>query len=85
MQTIYLTPHTHHDIAWFFTKEEGLQVMERNLEEATSLMETSEFKYSVEQIWLFDQISKRNPNLFQRLKKMIKAGKLEIVTLKLRF
>jgi len=79
MQTIYLIPHTHHDVAWFFTKEEGLQIMERNVEEATRLMETSEFKYSVEQIWLFDQISKRNHNLFQRLKKMIKAGKLEIV------
>ena len=79
MRTIYLVPHTHHDVAWFFTKEEGFQIMERNLEEATSLMETSEYKYSVEQTWLFDQISKRNPNLFQRLKKMIKAGKLEII------
>ncbi len=79
MQTIYLVPHTHHDVAWFFTKEESLQVMESNLEEATRLMETSEFKYSVEQTFLLEEISKRNPNLFERLKKMIKAGKLEIV------
>ncbi len=79
MQTIYLVPHTHYDAAWAFTKEEYLQINERILEEATRLMETSEFKFCVEQTFLLNQISKRNHNLFQRLKKMIKAGKLEIV------
>jgi len=79
MQTIYLVPHTHYDAAWVFTKEEYLQINERILEEATRLMETSEFKFCVEQTFLLNQINKRNHNLFQRLKKMIKAGKLEIV------
>jgi len=79
MQTIYLTPHTHYDAAWVFTKEEYLQINERILEEATSLMETSEFKFCLEQTFLLNQINKRNPNLFRRLKKMIKARKLEIV------
>ncbi|MBA7633346.1 Mannosylglycerate hydrolase [subsurface metagenome] len=79
MQTIYLVPHTHYDAAWAFTKEEYLQINERILEEATRLMETSEFKFCLEQTFLLNQISKRNHNLFQRLKKMIKAGKLEIV------
>jgi len=79
MQTIYLVPHTHYDAAWAFTKEEYLQINEVILEEAARLMETSEFKFCVEQTFLLNQISKRNHNLFQRLKKMIKAGKLEIV------
>ncbi len=79
MQTIYLTPHTHYDAAWVFTKEEYLQINERILEEATKLMETSEFKFSLEQAFLMKEIGKRNPKLFQRLKKMIKAEKLEIV------
>jgi len=79
MQTIYLVPHTHYDAAWIFTKEEYLQINERILGDATGLMETSEFKFCVEQTFLLNQISKRNPNLFRRLKKMIKAGKLEIV------
>ena len=79
MQTIYLVPHTHYDAAWAFTKGEYLQINERILEEATRLMETSEFKFCLEQTFLLNQISKRNHNLFQRLKKMIKAGKLEIV------
>ena len=79
MRTIYLTPHTHYDAAWIFTKEEYLRINERIIAEATDLMETSEFKFCLEQTFLLNQISKRNPKLFQRLKKMIKAGKLEIV------
>jgi len=79
MQTIYLTPHTHYDAAWVFTKEEYLRINERILEEVLELMETSEFKFCLEQTFLLNQISKRNPNLFRRLEKMIKAGKLEIV------
>jgi len=79
MQPGLLTPHTHYDAAWAFTKEEYLQINERIIEDATSLMETSEFKFCLEQTFLLNQINKRNPNLFRRLKKMIKARKLEIV------
>ncbi len=79
MQTIYLVPHTHYDVAWAFSKEEYLKINEAILEEASGLMETSEFKFCLEQTFLLNEISKRNHNLFQRLKKMIKAGKLEIV------
>ena len=79
MQTIYLTPHTHYDAAWAFTKEEYLQINERIVEEAVGLMETSEFKFCLEQTFMLNQIGKRNPKLFRRLTKMIKAGKLEIV------
>jgi len=79
MRTIYLTPHTHYDVAWAFSKEEYLKINERVLEEAARLMETSEFKFCLEQAFLFKEMEERNPRLFQRLKKMIKAGKLEIV------
>ena len=85
MQTIYLTPHTHYDAAWAFSKEEYLEINERILEEAAGLMESSEFKFCVEQTYLLKQIEGKNAGLFGRLKKMIKAGKLEIVTLKLEF
>ncbi len=79
MRTIYLVPHTHYDAAWVFTREEYLQINEGILEEAIGLMETSEFKFCVEQTFLLNQINKRNPSLFSRLKKMVKARKLEIV------
>ncbi len=79
MQTIYLVPHTHYDIAWAFTKEEYLKINEAILEEALRLMETSEFKFCLEQTFLLKEVEKRNPDVWQRIKKMIEAGKLEIV------
>ena len=79
MRTIYLTPHTHYDAAWAFTKEEYFEINERIVEEALELMETTEFKFSMEQTFLLKHIEEEHPSLFRRLKKMAKAGKLEIV------
>jgi len=79
MQTVYLTPHTHYDVVWAFTKEEYLQINQKIVEEATDLMETSDFKFCLEQTFLLQEIEKRNPSLFRRLKRLIKTGKLEIV------
>ena len=78
-QTIYLTPHTHYDAAWVFTTEGYLDINEGILEEAATLMETVDFKFCLEQAFLLDKISKRNQTLFKKLKKLVKAGKLEIV------
>jgi len=50
MRTIYLTPHTHYDAAWAFTKEEYFRINERILEEA------SEFKFCLEQTFLLKHI-----------------------------
>lgn len=79
MQTIYLTPHTHYDVAWAFSKEEYLKINETILEEALRLMENSEFKFCLEQTFLLKEIEKSNPNLWKSIEKMVKAGKLEIV------
>ena len=79
MQTIYLVPHTHYDVAWAFTKEEYLKINETILEEALMLMETSEFKFCLEQTFLLKAMEDRAPHLWQRIHKMVKAGKLEIV------
>jgi len=79
MQTIYLTPHTHYDAAWVFTKDEYLMINEKIVEEAAQLMETSDFKFALEQTFMLKEMKKRNPSLFRRLKAMIRRGKLEIV------
>jgi len=79
MPTIFLVPHTHYDVAWAFSKEEYLEINETILEQALKLLETPEFKFCIEQTFLLKEIEKRNPSLFQRIKKMVKAGKLEIV------
>ena len=79
MQTIYLVPHTHYDVAWAFSKEEYLKINEIILEEALRLMETPEFRFCIEQTFLLKEIEKRNPELWQRIHKMVEADKLEIV------
>ena len=79
MNTIYLTPHTHYDVVWAFSKEEYLKINETIIEDALKLMETSEFKFCLEQTFLLKEIEGRNPTLSKRIGKRIKAGKLEIV------
>ena len=79
MRTIYLVPHTHYDVAWAFSKEDYLKINENILEEALKLLESPKFKFCLEQTFLLKEIEKRNPSLFQRLKKMVNEDKLEIV------
>jgi hypothetical protein len=66
MRTIYLTPHTHYDVAWAFSKEEYLKINEAIVDEALKLMESAEFKFYLEQTFLLKEIVGRNPALFKR-------------------
>ena len=79
MTTIYLVPHTHYDVVWIFTREEYLKINEIIIEEVLKLMQSSDFKFSLEQTYLLEQIEKRNPDLWRRIADMIKAGNIEIV------
>ncbi len=79
MKTIYLVPHTHYDVAWAFSKEDYLKINEEILKEVMKLMEFPEFKFCLEQTFLLQEIERKNPELWQGLKKMIQEGKLEIV------
>ncbi len=79
MKTIYLVPHTHYDVAWAFSKEDYLKINEEILKEVMGLMAVPEFRFSLEQTFLLQEMEKRNPELWQGLKRMIEKGKLEIV------
>ena len=79
MKTIYLVPHTHYDVAWAFSKEDYLKINEEILKEVMGLMSVPEFRFSLEQTFLLQEMEKRNPELWQGLKRMIEKGKLEIV------
>jgi alpha-mannosidase len=79
MPTAYLVPHTHYDVAWAFSKEEYLRINESILEQALKLMKHREFRFCLEQTFLLKEMETRNPTLFKGIKKMIKAGRLEIV------
>jgi len=80
MQTIYLVPHSHYDVAWAFTKEDYLQINETILQQAVDLMKKyPEYKFSWEQIFPLKVLEERNPVLWSEIKEMIQRGKLEIV------
>ncbi len=79
MPTAYLVPHTHYDVAWAFSKEEYLKINETILEQALKLMKNPEFKFCLEQTFLLQEMEKRKPSLAKGIKKMVKAGKCEII------
>ncbi len=80
MQTIYLVPHTHYDVAWALTKEDYLDLNEIILEKAIELIKKSdEYKFSWEQIFPLKVMEKRNPKLWSEIKEMIAKGRFEIV------
>ncbi len=79
MPTVYLVPHTHYDVAWAFSKEDYLKINEAILKQALELMKHPEFRFCLEQTFLLKEMESRNPTLFKGIKKMIKAGRLEIV------
>jgi alpha-mannosidase len=79
MATVYLVPHTHYDVAWAFSKEDYLKINETILQQALALMKHREFRFCLEQAFLFKEMETRNPDLFKSLKKMVKSGRIEIV------
>jgi alpha-mannosidase len=80
MQTIYLVPHSHYDVAWALTKEEYLNVNEDVLRQAVELMKKhEEYKFCWEQIFPLKALEERNPELWREIKEMIQKGKMEIV------
>jgi alpha-mannosidase len=77
--TVYLVPHTHYDAVWVFTKEDYFYInIELILKKAIEMMEKSDFHFLIEQTFLLEEIEKRNPYLFERIKKLIEQGKIEI-------
>ncbi len=80
MQTIYLVPLSHYDVAWALTKEEYLDINEGILQQAIELMKKyEEYKFCWEQIFPLKVLEERNPKLWQEIKEMVQKGKMEIV------
>ena len=80
MQTIYLVPHSHYDVAWALTKEDYLELNENILKKAIELIKKSDnYKFSWEQIFPLKVMEERNPKLWSDIKEMIQKGRFEIV------
>lgn len=80
MQTIYLAPLSHYDVAWAFTKEDYLDINEGILQSAVEFMKKyEEYKFSWEQVFPLEVLEHRNPGLWAEVKEMIQKGKMEII------
>lgn len=77
---IYLIPHTHYDAIWVFTKEDYFYInIDLILKKVVNLLETSQdYRFLIEQTYLLEELDKRYPELFRKIGKFIKEGRIEI-------
>ncbi|MBA5941983.1 MAG: HAD-IIB family hydrolase [Methanophagales archaeon] len=77
--TVYLVPHTHYDAIWVFTKEDYFHInLVLILKEVVELVAKTDYKFLIEQTFLLDEMEKRYPELFLKVARYIKEGKIEI-------
>lgn len=77
---IYLVPHTHYDAIWVFNKEDYFHInIEFILKKAVELMKAnSEYKFTIEQTYLLEQVEANYPSLFADITKLTKEKRMEI-------
>ncbi len=77
-KTIYLTPHSHYDVVWAFTKDDYYHINEIILQDAVEMIKRRDFRFLIEQTYLLELIEKRNPGLFADIKDAVLKKKIEI-------
>jgi alpha-mannosidase len=77
---IYLIPHTHYDAIWVFTKDDYFYInIEMILKKVIDMLDkTKKFKFTIEQRYLIEEIEKFYPKIYNKLKKYLKQGRIEI-------
>ena len=78
---IYLTPHTHYDAVWIFTKEDYFYInIDLILKKVVDLLEKDKnYRFLIEQVYLLEEVERRYPELFKKIRKYVKSGKIELV------
>jgi alpha-mannosidase len=77
---IYLVPHTHYDAIWIFNKEDYFHInIEFILKNAVELMKAnSEYKFTIEQTYLLEQVEANYPSLFADITRLTKENRMEV-------
>jgi len=77
---IYLIPHTHYDAIWVFSKEDYFYInIDLILKKVVEILEKDkDYKFLIEQTYLLEQVERRNPWLFEKIKKFIKEKRIEV-------
>ncbi|MGN8646031.1 alpha-mannosidase [Gracilibacillus sp. HCP3S3_G5_1] len=78
--TIWAIGQSHIDVAWLWPIKETVRKVSRTLSTACTLLdEYEEFQYAQSQPQLFEYLKHYYPQIFDRVKQKIKAGRLEII------
>jgi len=77
---IYVVPHTHYDAVWVFTKEDYFYInIDFILKRVVEILEEyDEYKFLIEQTFLLEEIENRYPELFEKIRKFVREGRIEI-------
>ncbi len=77
---IYVVPHTHYDAVWVFTKEDYFYInIDFILKRVVEILEEYEdYKFLIEQTFLLEEIENRYPELFEKIRKFVREGRIEI-------
>ncbi|AEA47004.1 alpha-mannosidase [Archaeoglobus veneficus] len=77
---IYLVPHTHYDAIWVFTKEDYFYInIDLILKKVIEMLEnTKEYKFLIEQVYLLEEVERRYPEIFRKIREFVRKGRIEI-------
>ncbi len=77
--TVHLIAHAHIDMNWLWDIEDTMDICERDFKTVCDIMdENPDMRFSQSQVAVYDIVKKRNPELFERVKKKIAEGKWDI-------
>lgn len=76
--TVNCVGHTHIDVEWQWTRYQTMEKIQRSFATANALMERyPEFKFMLSQPELYIYLKKEAPEMYQRLKELVKEGRWE--------
>ncbi len=77
---VYVVPHTHYDAVWVFTKEDYFYInIDFILKKVVEILENyDEYKFLIEQAFLLEEIESRYPELFEKIRRFVREGRIEI-------
>ncbi|WP_066189690.1 alpha-mannosidase [Gracilibacillus timonensis] len=78
--TIKAIGQSHIDVAWLWPLKETIRKASRTFSTASTLLdEYTDFEYAQSQPQLFEFVKKYHPKVFERVKKQVSSGRMEII------
>jgi len=78
--TVHIIPQSHIDLAWKWTREEAeTMILETFRGHADALEKNSSLTYAQSQLAAYKVVEEQDPELFRRIKKLVRKGQWEIV------